>query len=342
MFSPLIELLKSYDKAYQAGTPVVSDLEYDNFKDATKAKYPDDPYFQTVGTPVTTGRKVKLDHVIGSLNKTNVDTIQTWLDKYDTVVVSEKLDGSGIYVTYDNGHLVSAATRGDGSIGQNITDKAKHFLPKTINYTKKLVLRGEAMLLGDNHIKLGFKNKRNGVAGLLNRQDFRASDVVFIVPFFHEVIEPEMVRGDMFDFLNTIGFQTPRYHVADTNNIVEFLTTTLAIWKADADYEIDGLVLSDTTQYREDTYYPEHSVAFKVNQESIRAKVIDVEWNVGRTGRVIPTVIVEPVEIDGTTVRRATGFNAKFIKDNNIKPGTIIGLVKAGEIIPYITFVENE
>jgi len=341
MFSPLIELLKSYDKVYQAGTPIVSDLEYDNLKDAVKAKYPNDPYFQTVGASVVE-RKVKLGHTIGSLNKKNTSDIQTWLDKYDTVVVSEKLDGSGIYVTYDNGHLVSAATRGDGSIGQNITDKAHIFMPKTIKDKRKVVLRGEAMLCGDDHIKLGFKNKRNGVAGLLNRQDFRASDVECIVPFMHEVIEPGIKRKDMFGWLVELGFRTPRYHVADTNNIIEFLTTTLATWKADADYEIDGLVLSDSTSYREDTYYPEHSVAFKVNQESIRTKVIDVEWNVGRTGRVIPTVIVEPVEIDGTTVRRATGFNAKFIKDNNIKPGTIIGLVKAGEIIPYITFVENE
>ncbi len=338
-----IELLKSYDLAYQSGTPKVSDTEYDNLKDTLRKTYPNDPYFQTVGAPVTVGRKVKLGHTIGSLNKKNSLDIQNWTVKYKSLVVSEKLDGSGIYVVYDNGKLVSVATRGDGAVGQNITDKARHFLPNVIMTKDRLVLRGEAMLLGNDHTLLGFKNKRNGVAGLLNRIDYSVTDVAHVVPFFHEVIEPEMVRESMFPYITQLGFRVPRWCPMDTEVLdTDFLTDILTDWKSTADYEIDGLVLSNASSYREDTYYPDNSVAFKVNQESLWTTVIDVEWNMGRTGRCTPTVVFEPLIIGGNSIQRATAYNAKYIKDNDIKPGTKISIVLAGCIIPHITEVINE
>ena len=334
-----IDLLKKYDKAYQEGTPLVSDREYDDLKSNARFIFGDDPYFKTVGAPVF-GKKIKLGFTIGSLNKTNSSNVGSWIEKHDEVLVSEKLDGSGIIVSYNNGKLSWAATRGDGSEGQNITDKAKHFLPNTVEYRGNLILRGEAMLVGDIHTSLGFKNPRNGVAGLLNRKNFKVKDVKNIKVYFHEVIEPQMIRKDMFLFIKDLGFETPKF-ITLRIPTAEILIKKMSEWRENAIYLTDGLVLSDANDYREDLYYPENVVAFKVNQEAVRTKVVDIEWNVGRTGRVIPTVIVEPIVIDGTTVSRATGFNAKFIMDNDIKPGTVVGIFKAGEIIPYIDFVEK-
>ncbi|HRS26573.1 MAG TPA: hypothetical protein P5140_08550 [Methanofastidiosum sp.] len=335
----IIDLLKKYDKAYQEGNPLISDREYDDLKNHARLMFGDDPYFKTVGAPVS-GNKIKIGYVIGSLNKTNSTNVQSWIEKYNEVIISEKLDGSGIVVVYNNGKLSWATTRGDGEWGQNITDKAVYFLPKEIKYKSELVLRGEAMLIGGIHTSLGFKNPRNGVAGLLNRKKFKVSDVKHIKVYFHEVIKPQIIRRDMFSFIKELGFDTPRF-TSFSNITTNDLIKKMVEWKESAIYETDGIVLADSNSYRENTYYPENVVAFKVNQEAARTKVVDIEWNVGRTGRVIPTIIVEPIVIDGTTISRATGFNAKFVMDNNIKPGTTVGIFKAGEIIPYIDFIED-
>lgn len=338
-----INRLKQLDDAYTNGTPLVDDLQYDNFRDLVKSKYPNHPYFKTVGSSSMSGRKVTLGYTIGSLNKTNPDTFTTWANKQteSTFVVSEKLDGSGILVIYEGGQLVFAATRGDGSVGMDITNKARIMLPTTIEYTDRLVLRGEAMLCNGDHKKLGYKNPRNGVAGLLNKIGYRDNDVALIKVFFHELIEPRYSKGQMFDIIEKCGFNTPRRRtMSNVEGIERALSALLVEWKQFSQYEIDGLVVSCASAYREDVYYPEHSVAFKVNQSAVRTRVTGIEWNVSRAGRVKPVVLVEPVEIDGTTVSRATGFNAKFVADNNIKEGVIVGLVKSGEIIPHIVYVE--
>ena len=336
-----INQLKEYDRLYYTdGTSPVEDIDYDSLKDYAKKTYPDNPYFLEVGAPVI-GDKVKLPFVLGSLNKVKEETIQAWLDKQPghVYLVSEKLDGVSFAVNYREGEVYFAATRGDGHFGSDITAKAKIFCEKQIAEKSSVWYRAEAMLTGDTHKKLGFKTARNGAAGILNRDYLKEDE--HITPIFYEVLnygpgnESDRSRHMLENFgpghiANSFIFDTNKH---DISILIKFLEMV----KDNGLYEVDGLVITPMDYEREDVMFPEKKVAFKMNEEPVEARVNMVEWKVSRTGRVVPVVNIDAMEIQGVTVMRATGFNAKFIVTEQIGPGSIVKIVRSGDVIPYIT-----
>jgi len=334
-----IRQLKQWDKQYHTlGKTSVSDTQYDRLKTEAKTLWPDHPYFQTVGSS-TAGEKVKLPYVLGSLDKVKVDTVKAWLDSHKgPFQVMSKLDGISFYIEYNNGVVVRGATRGDGSYGQDISDKLKVICPE-INTNDKIIFRGELVLKKDVDItKLGYKNRRNGVVGITNRKGLE--HVELISPVFYEVIVrngKSITAYEADKILQTIGLSTPKSRVFENaGNMSEFLVDKLVEWKTDEEYDIDGLVIVVYNSLRENIMIPENKVAFKCNTEAIEAKVVSVEWNTSRLGRVIPTVLLEPIDIGGVTISKATGFNALFIKENKIQQDTIVTIIRAGEVIPHI------
>lgn len=339
----LIEQLKKYDREYfNDDVTTLTDTEYDILKEQAKAQFPNDPYFQTIGAEIEKGKKVSLPYTLGSLDKVKSDTVEKWLKDKESIVLSHKLDGVSFMVTYENGKVIFAATRGNGQEGQDITDKIKLILPK-IEWNYRVSLRGELLLTGNSYIQLSFKNRRNGVAGIISNDKVSLDALKKLYPVFYEVLD---VEGDMpetenerLEFiekelkLNTVEHELWEALDADT------LTKTLIEDKLELDYDIDGLVLTKNESEREDVMIPENKVAFKVNTEAIRVEVKKVEWNLGRTGKVTPLVYIKPIELDGVTISKATGFNAKFIQDNQIQKGSIIGIIRANQVIPYITEV---
>jgi DNA ligase (NAD+) len=339
----IIDLLEMYDDLYyNEGTSPVSDIEYDELREKAKILYPDNGYFIHVGSPTEKG-KVLLPYVLGSLNKVNSETVDKWLDKQpgEEFLITEKLDGVDFIVTYFKGKVVFAATRGDGYYGQDITDKAKIFCPE-IEFSDKIVLRGQAMLIGDVHKGLGFKTARNGTAGIINREDTK--DCKHITPYFFEIIEGYTGNelGKYYALEDWFDGMVPNYYVKiihPTVSMVIDIENILKGCKKYSNYEIDGLVITPIDYVRENVLRPENKVAFKKNEEAVEATVSGIEWNVSRTGRVVPVVLIEPIEMQGVTVSRATGFNAKFVYDNYICKGVKIGLQRSGDVIPYITEV---
>jgi DNA ligase (NAD+) len=336
----IIEQLKEYDRLYYTdGTSPVDDLDYDNLKEYAKSLAPGNPYFEEVGTPVI-GEKVSLPYVLGSLNKVKIDNVQDWLNKQpdDIFFITEKLDGVSFMVTYENGKVSFAATRGDSSTGRDITDKAKIFC-KPIKSKNRESYRAEAMLIDDAHKKLGFKTRRNGAAGILNRDYLK--DEEFITPIFYESLNyGPGTEEEKYNFmLEHFGVS----HVP--NSMIYNKRTTpisavimfLEMVKDNGLYEVDGLVITPMDYEREDVEFPDNKVAFKMNEEGIEVEVDHVEWKVSRTGRIIPVVNIKPTDFQGVTVERATGFNAKFIMDNKIGKGSIVKMVRSGDVIPYIT-----
>ena len=348
--SDIIEQLIHHDLQYFLGKPEISDTEYDKLRTKAQAQFPDDPYFKTVGTK-TKDKKTQLPYVLGSLNKVKSDTVVDWIRKNsDWFVVSEKIDGVSIYVVYLDGDVEWAATRGDGYHGQDITDKAKRFCPPW-SEDGVWILRGEATLSGDPKL-LGYKTKRNGCAGILNRDGLKHNN--WIKPYFYEVIEapPEFddhMKTELgrWSLLERFTFNMPRYYsmpIAKSEsdeNILHRLTMVYTEAKA-RDYDVDGLVICVSKSVRENVEYPEKKVAFKVNEEAVEATVIGIEWNTSRAGRIIPVVLIEPLEIQGVTIQRVTGHNYRYIASNSIKEGTKIGIVRSGDVIPYITEVFTE
>ncbi len=350
--SDIIKQLIHHDLQYFLGKPEISDTEYDKLRTKAQAQFPDDPYFDTVGAK-TKDRKTQLPYVLGSLNKVKSDTVVDWMRKNsEFFVISEKIDGVSIYVVYVDGKVEWAATRGDGYYGQDITDKAKLFCPEAKIKEGVWMLRGEATLDVDPKT-LGYKTKRNGCAGILNRDGLRHNE--FVVPYFYELIEAppeyddrvktEIDRLILLDILVDTEYM-PAFSMITIQSgtdidILNMLSKRYTEAK-NREYDVDGLVITVNESVREDVEYPEKKVAFKVNEEAVEATVIDIEWNTSRTGRIIPVVLIEPLEIQGVTIQRVTGHNYKYVSENSIKPGVKIGIVRSGDVIPYITEVFTE
>ena len=335
----IIEQLKQHDKDYFNGIATMTDTEYDLLKEKAKNQYPLDPYFKTIGASATID-KVNLPYRLGSLDKTNIDNVYKWVKEQGDIVVSLKLDGGSFMVIYENGKVTFAATRGDGNEGQDITEKIKSILPE-IKVKDYVALRGELLLVGDEHLKLGYKNRRNGVNGAL------ANSIESLVPVFYEVLDApdiDVMYEDqrLLYIKDTLELPTVDFFVLygkGNKNVVDLLVTKLMEAKSTLNYDIDGLVLTKNDSVRENVMIPENKIAFKVNTDAVKVKVTDIEWNVGRTRRIIPTILIEPTELDGVTISRTTGFNYDYIRDNQIGKDSIVGLIRAGSVIPYITEV---
>jgi len=335
-------LISLDDLYYNKGKSPISDEEYDKLKENAKNKHPYHPYFLAVGSSVP-GSKVKLPFILGSLNKIKIDDIENFFSNHKgEYMAMEKLDGVSIYAHYNRGRIIFAATRGDGYEGKDITDKARIFCPN-IPDLSSMVLRGEAMLMDNIHKTLGYKTRRNGVAGILNKDDIKHCKHIAVI--FYEVIEggPKCIQ-DKNEVEKLIGIQALNLNIPNFKIIKEGtpneLSSILILFKEQAlknNYEIDGLVLKPIVYKRENIYYPKEVVAFKMNDLPIATKVLDVEWNVSRTGRVKPIVLIEPIKIGGVIVSKATGFNAEFIKEKSIGKDSEIEIIRSGDVIPHIT-----
>lgn len=340
----IIEDLKKYDELYfEFGTSPITDTDYDILKTEAKKIFPNHEYFKQVGFK-SSYKKIKLPFVMGGLDKVDSQTVLNWMvKKNDDVLASEKLDGNSILVTWLNGKIIFAASRGDENEGQDIIKKAIYFIPE-IPIKEKVTLRGEVVLEWNIHELLGFKNRRNGVTGLLRRDEIRPEDLKLLSVIFYEIVEcPKKIdtEEDRLNYIiHELQLRVPNYLVLrDKNDIVRILSETLFYVKENSPYDIDGLVLTYNHSERENVSYPKNKVKFKVNEEAIKCKVLDIEWNVTRVGYVKPVIIIEQTEILGAMIGRVSGFNYEYIKNSKIGKNSIVGIVRSGDVIPYVTEV---
>ena len=336
-----IEQLKEYDRLYfETGTSPIPDTKYDILKTQAKKEFPNDPYFLQVGYK-SEYKKIKLPFIIGGLEKVDVETVGDWANKSDDLIVaSEKLDGNSIVATWVDNNLVFAASRGDEDEGSDILEKAKYFIPQ-IPEKGKVTLRGETLLEGNLHEHFGFKNRRNGVTGLLRRDDINPNDLKLLSVIFYEVIEAPteiLIEVNRLEYIQKLNLRIPNYILFENGpDLANALSETLFAYKENANYDIDGLVLTFNNSTRENVKLPKNKVKFKVNEAAIICKVIGVEWNVTRMGYIKPVILIEPTQIMGVTVSRVSGFNYEYIRNSMIGKNSVIGVVRSGDVIPYVT-----
>jgi len=359
-----IELLKQCDVAYFNGDDSpLTDIEYDKLKREAFKENPSDPYFVSVGSLERTG-KIKLPYTMGSLNQIYENEIEQWVRKYSLndckTVISDKLDGTSIMLVYNNGAFSIAYSRGNGVEGADVTRHVNHIpnIPKTISTQYPyLVVRAECIMKNSvfNKKYLGeFKNPRNMVAGIMNRKESDVEVLKDIEIICYEIVD---IRGDVvlplrkefsLELLKSLDFSVVHYSACFGKDLNDaHLATTLFNVRSNSDYELDGLVVSvdDTRQLKAqstaNTLNPEHSIKYKVLDENsiVETFVTDVEWDISMSGYFKPVVLVVPTELFGTSVKRASGFNAKFIIDNGIGKGAKIRLTKGGTVIPDIVEV---
>ena len=361
----LIEVLNKASKAYYAeDIEIMSNAEYDSLYDEllmleekTGTVLAGSPTVNVGYEAVDNLPKETHESPMLSLDKTkDREALRDWLNGHEALL-SWKLDGLTIVLTYENGTLSKAVTRGNGEVGEVVTNNAKTFinLPHKIAYKGKLIIRGEAVISYDDFNKINeeipeegakYKNPRNLCSGSvrqLNNEITAKRNVRFIA--FNYVSQGGLdtdfkLRSEQFDFLKKQGFEVVEYHKVTEDSILDKISYFA---KMVANYPIpsDGLVLT----YNDIEYgrslgrtakFPRDSIAFKWADETANTHLIDMEWSPSRTGLINPVAIFEPVELEGTTVSRASVHNVSIVKSLMLGIGDEISVYKANMIIPQI------
>ena len=362
----LTKMLNEYRNAYyNESESIISDYEYDKLYDElekleneTGLSFANSPT-KTVGFQVKSElEKIKHSHPMLSLDKTkSVDDLRKFAGDKDCIL-SLKMDGLTCLLTYENGGLVQAETRGNGDIGELITHNANVFenIPLTIEYKGHFEIEGEAIITYDDFEKINkvlpedkkYKNPRNLVSGSVRQLDNRIAAQRHI-KFVAWKVPTEVCSNSFLNrlkYAKELGFEivplfTYSGKSSDKENLPEMIES-LKIKAHDHGYPIDGLVMTyNDIQYGESLgltgHHPRHSVAYKFYDEEFETTLNNIEWTMGKSGCLTPTAVFEPVEIDGTIVERASLHNMSIFKDLKLSHGDTITVFKANQIIPQVS-----
>ena len=366
----LVKELNHYrDQYYNHAISEISDHDYDELFDRLQKLESETGYIlsnsptQTVGYEVVSElQKVKHSHPMLSLSKTkSIEELDRFING-KPVIISCKLDGLTVLLTYEDGELVQAETRGNGELGELITHNAKVFdnIPLHIDRAGHFEVEGEAIItykdFEDINARLSdeqkYKNPRNLAAGSVRQLDSsiaKERHLKFIAWKIPEDGERNTMR-ERLDYAEALGFDVvPRLCVTHIEN--EHVINILKIQANNLGYPIDGMVVTyDDIKYGESLgmtgHHPKHSIAFKFYDETVETELLDIEWTMGKTGVLTPVAVFNPVEIEGTTVERANLHNISVMFGlSNYKPwykGMRIFVYKANMIIPQVASVIYE
>lgn len=357
-------LLKASDNYYNS-TPIMTDFKFDEFKDKFEEEFPNDPFLKTIGAPIPkTSKWKKTNHSrpMGSLNKTkNIDETNKWIEnywgKFEQCIISEKLDGSSLSLEYIDGKLVKAITRGDGIIGEDITINVLKMQNVKINLGIKYTgaLRAEIILTGKDFDSLNkileergesrIKNLRNGANGIAKRYDSKY--VEYLTVKYYDATGDFEDKLDIFDFLKNCGLKTAFINVCNNiNEIEEIYNIYETKDRANLDYDIDGLVIEVNniklhSKFGNLNNRPKGAFALKFGSIKKTAKIIDVTWSLGNSGRVTPLIHIEPTKVGGVTIRKMSAHNLDIFKKLNITDG-ILSFERSNDVIPTpIEMIKN-
>ena len=354
----LEKLIVKYQTSYYNGEGEISDAEFDALWDELKALDPTNAVLQRVGAD--SGNFEKINHVMpmGSQEKAaNPEQFLAWAAKheYEEYLVEYKLDGASLELQYENGYLVRAVTRGDGSIGDDITANAKKMggVNAAIYKDGELVpftggIRGEVIMTHEVHKKY-FSDKancRNAANGLMKRKDGTGSEYLKLI-----VYDALSTNGQSYftnekekiAWLMACGFNVVRLVICKNAERVIAYRAKIMEERKDIEYDIDGLVVKENRIDFEDASRarPDRQIAFKFSLEEATTVLQQVEWS--QSGATYtPVAIFDEVELNGTKVQRASLANPDTMRKLGVKIGSHVVVVKRGEIIPKIESVVEE
>lgn len=360
----LVDILNKAGRAYYAqGQEIMSNYEYDALYDELAELEKKTGCVLASSPTVNVGYEVlselpkeRHEKPMLSLGKTkSVDELVSWLGSQKGLL-SWKMDGLTIVLTYNNGEMTKAVTRGNGEVGEVITGNAKVFanVPVTIPYKGELILRGEAVIRYSDFEKINelipeegakYKNPRNLCSGSVRQLNSRITKERNVNFFAFTLVKADGVdfknsRREQLEWLASQGFQTVEYKEVTADN----LRSTVSWFEnaiKDNDFPSDGLViLYDDIAYGDSlgmtAKFPRNSLAFKWTDETAQTKLLEIEWSASRTGLINPVAVFEPVELEGTRVSRASVHNISIMEELELGVGDIIEVYKANMIIPQI------
>lgn len=374
----LVELLNRYAyEYYTKDAPSVSDSEYDQlYRELVELEtahpdeiLPESPTHRVGGVVLKGFTKYQHQYPLYSLQDA---FSREELEAFDQRVRKEfpsisyvcelKIDGLSISLTYENGVLVTGATRGDGSVGEDITENLKRVkdiplvLPEPVNIT----VRGECYMPRASFDRVNqirqengepeFANPRNAAAGTLRQLDTKIVAKRNLATFLYQEVSPtdQSSQEGVLEKLARLGFVVNQERVLaeDMEQIWDFIQKVAQL-REDLPYEIDGIVIKvNDLAVQEELGFtvkaPKWAVAYKFPAEEKEAKILSVDWTVGRTGVVTPTANLTPVQLAGTTVSRATLHNVDYIAEKDIHQDDTVIVYKAGDIIPAVLRVVKD
>jgi len=299
--------------AYYKGEPLVSNEVFDEL-----AKRYD---YQGLGT--SQENEITHEHRMWSLSKVYPGE----RIPFEGGINTPKLDGAAVSVTYFDGQLVLGATRGDGFRGLDITNKMSTLCPLSIEGGESRIIQ----VVGEVVTTKGKDNLRNyasGALGLKDLEEFKTRDLHFVAYDAYGLSGMKLYT-DVLNYLNGNGFET----------VLELSAKELL--DIEIPYPTDGRVvrLNDNEEYHRQGYtskHPKGAYALKENKDGVQTTLLDIDWQVGRSGVVAPVAILDPVDVDGATVARATLHNWKYIEELELEKGCTVEVIRAGDIIPRI------
>ena len=374
----LVELLNRYAyEYYTKDAPSVSDSEYDQlYRELVELEtahpdeiLPESPTHRVGGVVLKGFTKYQHQYPLYSLQDA---FSREELEAFDQRVRKEfpsisyvcelKIDGLSISLTYENGVLVTGATRGDGSVGEDITENLKRVkdiplvLPEPVNIT----VRGECYMPRASFDRVNqirqengepeFANPRNAAAGTLRQLDTTIVAKRNLATFLYQEVSPkdQSSQEGVLEKLARLGFVVNQERVLaeDMEQIWDFIQKVAQL-REDLPYDIDGIVIKvNDLAVQEELGFtvkaPKWAVAYKFPAEEKEAKILSVDWTVGRTGVVTPTANLTPVQLAGTTVSRATLHNVDYIAEKDIHQDDTVIVYKAGDIIPAVLRVVKD
>ena len=376
----LVALLNKYSYDYYVeDNPQISDTEYDTlYKQLEKLEqeYPefilDNSPTQRVGDRVLDEFE-KVIHKVPMLSLSNTFSIEdlrdfdsriSKLSSDDSIeyICELKIDGLAISINYENGKLVSAATRGDGMVGENVTENIKTIfsIPKTLKTKKSFEVRGEVYLPKKSFELLNkereennevlFANPRNAAAGSLRQLDSKITAKRRLSAFIYSVVGDENINSQKMALTVAADLGLPVNPNFKLCKTIDEVVDYIMYWeehKQDLPYEIDGIVIKVNSYSLQEEIgstqkSPRWATAYKFPEEELATKLLDIELSVGRTGIITPVAVLNPINISGSTVSKASLHNKDSIDELDIHIGDMVVVKKAGEIIPKVVRVVEE
>ena len=377
----LIDLINYHnEKYYNEDKPEIEDFEYDNLMKELIRLEEENPELKRIDSPSNrVGGKAldkfnQITHKIPMLSLSNAYSASDLRDFDRRVresvsgeieyVIEFKIDGLSVSLAYNNGEFEKGATRGDGVVGEDITNNLMTVktIPLKVDYKDELVVRGEVYISKDNFEKINkqqeeldqplYANPRNLAAGSLRQLDPKLTAKrpldIFIFNLEHLENDECKTHSESLELLSKLGFSvSPDYKVF---NNIEDIIKYIEYWtdnRESLSFGIDGMVIKvNNFEQREQMGFtaksPRWAIAYKIPAERKKTRLLDIIVEVGRTGNITPTAVLEPVRLAGTTVSRATLHNQDYIKEKDIKINDMVIVQKAGDIIPQVVEVDKE
>jgi len=372
----LVKLLNKYAyEYYSLDNPTVSDVEYDRLYDELVLLekelgivLSDSPTQRVGGETIKEFTQHKHINKLYSLDKCNsFDELREWDLKIKKVLnnvcytLEYKLDGLTLCLTYQDGNLVTASTRGDGSVGEDVTEQVKTIksVPLSIEYKGLLEVQGEGIMTlssfdaynkkAEQNNTEPLKNPRNAAAGAIRNLNpkITASRNLDVIFYNVNTIDDNTIDSQIkfIEFLRKNKFKVVSPFVS--GDIEEIIANIEQIKRNELNFVIDGMVIKVNELYDRQKLgytekFPKWAIAYKFEAEETSTMLKDVVWQVGRTGKVTPTAVLEPVELCGATVRRATLNNFTDIARKKLKKGSTVFVRRSNDVIPEVLGIANE